>query len=77
MVGGRSAHLFIADFSVQQAGGALEEATGTPNVNSGGNLIRGFEAEQVLEAGAGSTENGATISQWTPLNHSYQAWTIQ
>ncbi|SPF06233.1 RICIN domain-containing protein [Streptomyces sp. MA5143a] len=165
------AYFFIADFSVQQAGGALEDATGTPNINpstnytiknvnsgelmdvnqgstadgagviqwpsnggtnqqwnivpvsgqlykivnrnsgkvlamnnsshrrgtalrqytydggnnqlwyfeptSGGYLIRNFESGQVLEVGAGSTADGAAISQWMPLNHVYQAWTIQ
>ncbi|MER5510844.1 RICIN domain-containing protein [Streptomyces sp. NPDC002766] len=165
------AYFFIADFSVQQAGGALEDATSTPNTNpstyytiknansgqlmdvnqastadggsvvqwpsnggtnqqwnivpvsgqlykivnrnsgkaldingsshwrgtalqqytysggnnqlwyfeptSGGYLIRNFESGQVLEVGAGSMTNGAAISQWMPLNHLYQAWTIQ
>ncbi|MFF1725802.1 RICIN domain-containing protein, partial [Streptomyces sviceus] len=165
------AYFFFADFSVQRAGGALEDSTGTPNTNpstnytiknvnsgqlmdayqnstadggsviqwpstgganqqwnivavsgqlykivnrnsgkaldinasshrkgtalqqytygggnnqlwyfeptSGGYLIRNFESRQVLEVGGGSMTNGATISQWAPLNQSNQAWTIQ
>ncbi|MDN3026130.1 RICIN domain-containing protein [Streptomyces sp. S.PB5] len=82
------AYFFFSDLGVQQAGGALEDATGTPNVNpstyytiknvnSGNNQLWYFETEQVLEVSAGSTANGAAIDQWMALNQSNQAWTIQ
>ncbi|WP_316770439.1 hypothetical protein [Streptomyces sasae] len=49
----------------------------TTTSNSNTAWVWTIETKQVLEVGAGSTENGAAISQWMPLNHSYQAWTIQ
>lgn len=71
------AYFFIADFSVQQAGGALEDATGTPNVNpSTYYTIKNVNSGQLMDVYQNSTADGASVIQWPSNGGANQQWNI-
>ncbi|WP_369231004.1 RICIN domain-containing protein [Streptomyces sp. R21] len=70
-------YFFIADFSVQQAGGALEDSTGTPNINPSTNYtIKNVNSGQLMDVNAGSTADGASVIQWPSHGGANQQWNI-
>ena len=71
------AYFFIADFSVQQAGGALEDATGTPNVNASTYYtFKNVNSGQLMDVYQNSTADGASVIQWPSNGGSNQQWNI-
>ncbi|MGQ4386182.1 RICIN domain-containing protein [Streptomyces sp. SAS_270] len=71
------AYFFIADFSVQQAGGALEDATGTPTVNpSTYYTIKNVNSGQMMDVNGASTADGASVLQWPSTGGANQQWNI-
>ena len=71
------AYFFIADFSVQQAGGALEDSTGTPNINPSTNYtIKNVNSGQLMDVNAGSTADGASVIEWPSHGGANQQWNI-
>ncbi|MFD5593156.1 RICIN domain-containing protein [Streptomyces griseorubiginosus] len=71
------AYFFIADFSVQQAGGALEDATGTPNVNpSTYYTIKNVNSGQLMDVYQASTADGGSVVQWPANSGTNQQWNI-
>ena len=71
------AYFFIADFSVQQAAGALEDATGTPNVNpSTYYTIKNVNSGQLADVYQASTADGASVIQWPSNSGANQQWNI-
>ncbi|MFF7051551.1 RICIN domain-containing protein [Streptomyces griseorubiginosus] len=71
------AYFFIADFSVQQAGGALEDSTGTPNVNpSTYYTIKNVNSGQLADVYQASTADGANVIQWPSNSGTNQQWNI-
>ncbi|MDX3241091.1 RICIN domain-containing protein [Streptomyces sp. ME18-1-4] len=70
-------YFFIADFSVQQAGGALEDSTGTPNVNpSTYYTIKNVNSGQLMDVSGGSTADGGSVIQWPSSGGANQQWNI-
>ncbi|WP_430379733.1 RICIN domain-containing protein [Streptomyces sp. B1-3] len=71
------AYFFIGDFSVQQAGGALEDATGTPNVNpSTYYTIKNVNSGQLMDVYQASTADGGSVVQWPANSGTNQQWNI-
>ncbi|MFD8008270.1 RICIN domain-containing protein [Streptomyces mirabilis] len=71
------AYFFIADFSVQQAGGALEDSTGTPNINASTNYtIKNVNSGQMMDVNGWSTADGASVVQWPSTGGANQQWNI-
>ncbi|MFD5544934.1 RICIN domain-containing protein, partial [Streptomyces sp. NPDC127079] len=71
------AYFFFSDFSVQQAGGALEAATGTPNVNpSTYYTIKNVNSGQLADVYQASTADGASVVQWPANGGTNQQWNI-
>ncbi|KUO06969.1 RICIN domain-containing protein [Streptomyces sp. DSM 15324] len=71
------AYFYITDFSVQQAGGALEDSTGTPNTNpSTYYTIKNVNSGQVMDDYGWSTAEGASVVQWTSTGNVNQQWSI-
>ncbi|WP_449353509.1 RICIN domain-containing protein [Streptomyces shaanxiensis] len=71
------AYFFFSDFSVQQAGGALEDATGTPNVNpSTYYTIKNVNSGQLADVYQASTADGASVVQWPANSGTNQQWNI-
>lgn len=71
------AYFFIADFSVQQANGALEDSTGTPNVNpSTYYTLRNVNSGQLADVYQGQTTDGASVIQWPSNGGTNQQWNI-
>ncbi|MCX5056426.1 RICIN domain-containing protein [Streptomyces sp. NBC_00452] len=71
------AYFYITDFSVQRAGGALEDATGTPNINPSTNYtIKNVNSGQLMDVNAGSTADGARVIQWPNNGGANQQWNI-
>jgi hypothetical protein len=71
------AYFFIADFSVQQAGGALEDTTGTPNTNpSTYYTIKNVNSGQLMDVYQNSTADGASVIQWPGNGGANQQWNI-
>ncbi|MDX2681816.1 RICIN domain-containing protein [Streptomyces sp. NY05-11A] len=71
------AYFFIADFSVQQAGGALEDATGTPNVNASTYYtFKNVNSGQLMDVYQNSTADGASVIQWPSNGGANQQWNI-
>ncbi|WP_055711904.1 RICIN domain-containing protein [Streptomyces torulosus] len=70
-------YFFFADFSVQRAGGALEDATGTPNVNASTYYtIKNVNSGQLMDVYQNSTADGAGIIQWPSTGGTNQQWNI-
>lgn len=70
-------YFFIADFSVQQAGGALEDSTGTPNVNpSAYCTIKNVNSGQLMDVYQNSTADGGSVIQWPGNGGANQQWNI-
>ncbi|WP_369264149.1 RICIN domain-containing protein [Streptomyces sp. R35] len=71
------AYFFITDFSVQQAGGALEDATGTPNTNASTYYtIKNVNSGQLMDVNGWSTADGASVVQWPSTGGANQQWNI-
>ncbi|MCD9873396.1 RICIN domain-containing protein [Streptomyces guryensis] len=71
------AYFFFSDFSVQQAGGALEDATGTPNVNpTTYYTIKNVNSGQVADVYQAATGDGANVVQWPSNSGTNQQWSI-
>ncbi|MFF4361492.1 RICIN domain-containing protein [Streptomyces sp. NPDC001604] len=71
------AYFFIADFSVQQAGGALEGSTGTPNTNPSTNYtIKNVNSGQLMDVYQNSTADGGSVVQWPSNGGTNQQWNI-
>jgi hypothetical protein len=71
------AYFFFSDFSVQQAGGALEDATGTPNVNpSTYYTIKNVNSGQLADVYQASTADGGSVVQWPANGGTNQQWNI-
>ncbi|MFF4728676.1 RICIN domain-containing protein [Streptomyces mirabilis] len=71
------AYFFIADFSVQQAGEALEDSTGTPNINASTNYtIKNVNSGQMMDVNGWSTADGASVVQWPSTGGANQQWNI-
>jgi hypothetical protein len=71
------AYFYITDFSVQQAGGALEDSTNTPNTNpSTYYTIKNVNSGQVMDVNGGSTADGASVIQWWNSGSANQQWNI-
>lgn len=71
------AYFFIADFSVQQAGGALEDSTGTPNINASTYYtIKNVNSGQLMDVYQNSTADGAHVVQWPSNSGANQQWDI-
>ncbi|MFE9453939.1 RICIN domain-containing protein [Streptomyces sp. NPDC006739] len=70
-------YFFIADFSVQQAGGALEDSTGTPNTNASTYYtIKNVNSGQLMDVYQNSTADGANVVQWPGNGGANQQWKI-
>ncbi|MFF0078956.1 discoidin domain-containing protein [Streptomyces canus] len=70
------AYFFITDFSVQRAGGALEDSTGTPNTNpSTYYSIKNVNSGLVMDVNGASTADGASVIQWPNSGNANQQWT--
>ncbi|WP_037683545.1 RICIN domain-containing protein [Streptomyces griseus] len=71
------AYFFIADFSVQQAGGALEDSTGTPNTNpSTYYTIKNANSGLLMNVDQSSTLDRASVNQWASTGGANQQWNI-
>ncbi|WP_069770656.1 RICIN domain-containing protein [Streptomyces sp. LUP30] len=71
------AYFFITDFSVQQAGGALEDATSTPNIDpSTFYTIKNVNSGQVMDVYQSSTADRASVVQWPSTGGANQQWNI-
>ncbi|WP_330327698.1 RICIN domain-containing protein [Streptomyces pseudovenezuelae] len=71
------AYFFFSDFSVQQAAGALEDATGTPNVTpTTYYTIKNVNSGQVADVYQASTDNSAHVVQWPSNSGTNQQWNI-
>ncbi|MCX5425549.1 RICIN domain-containing protein [Streptomyces sp. NBC_00078] len=71
------AYFFFSDFSVQQAGGALEDSTGTPNTNpSTYYTIKNANSGQLMDVYQNSTTDGASVIQWPGNAGANQQWNI-
>ncbi|MFE2491836.1 RICIN domain-containing protein [Streptomyces mirabilis] len=71
------AYFFIADFGVQQAGGALEDSTGTPNLNpSTYYTIKNVNSGQLMDVYGWSTADGGSLVQWSSTGGANQQWNI-
>lgn len=71
------AYFFIADFGVQQAGGALEDSTGTPNLNpSTYYTIKNVNSGQLMDVYGWSTADGGSVVQWPSTGGANQQWNI-
>ncbi|GHE13351.1 RICIN domain-containing protein [Streptomyces alanosinicus] len=70
-------YFFIADFSVQQAGGALEDSTSTPNINASTYYtIKNANSAQLMDVYQKSTADGASVIQWPGNGGTNQQWNI-
>ncbi|MGW2570080.1 RICIN domain-containing protein [Streptomyces sp. NPDC001537] len=71
------AYFFITDFSVQRAGGALEDATGTPNTNPSTNYtIKNVNSGKLMDVYQNSTADGGSVIQWPSNGGANQQWNI-
>jgi hypothetical protein len=71
------AYFFFADFSVQRAGGALEDSTGTPNVNASTYYtIKNVNSGQLMDVYQNSTADGGSVIQWPANGGANQQWSI-
>ncbi|KOV74476.1 hypothetical protein ADL01_17735 [Streptomyces sp. NRRL WC-3618] len=71
------AYFYITDFSVQRAGGALEDATGAPNTNpSTYYTIKNVNSGQLMDVYQNSTADGGSVVQWPSNAGANQQWTI-
>ncbi|MEW2118123.1 RICIN domain-containing protein [Streptomyces sp. NPDC005474] len=71
------AYFYITDFSVQRAGGALEDATGTPSINpSTYYTIKNVNSGQLMDVYQNSTADGGSVVQWPSNAGANQQWTI-
>ncbi|WP_328431851.1 RICIN domain-containing protein [Streptomyces sp. NBC_00453] len=71
------AYFYITDFSVQRAGGALEDATGTPTINpSTFYTIKNVNSSQLMDVYGWSTADGGSVVQWPSTGGANQQWTI-
>ncbi|NEA63385.1 RICIN domain-containing protein [Streptomyces sp. SID12488] len=71
------AYFFIADFGVQQTGGAVEDAAGAPNVNpSTYYTIKNVNSGQLADVNQNSTADGASVIQWPSTGGTNQQWNI-
>lgn len=71
------AYFFIADFSVQQAGGALEDATGMPTINPSTNYtIKNVNSGKLMDVYQNSTADGGSVIQWPSNAGANQQWNI-
>ncbi|MER6077906.1 RICIN domain-containing protein [Streptomyces sp. NPDC001833] len=71
------AYFFIADFSVQQAGGALANSTGTPNINASTNYtIKNVNSGQLMDVSGWFTADGGSVVQWPSTGGANQQWNI-
>ena len=71
------AYFYLTDLSVQRAGGALEDSTGTPNVNvSTYYTIRNVNSGQLMDVNGWSTADGGGVVQWPSTGGANQQWTI-
>jgi hypothetical protein len=71
------AYFFIADFSVQQANGALEDSTGAPSVNPSTNYrLTNVNSGQVADVYGAQTTDGASVVQWPNNGGANQQWNI-
>ncbi|MCX5425907.1 RICIN domain-containing protein [Streptomyces sp. NBC_00078] len=71
------AYFYITDFSVQRAGGALEDATGTPTINpSTFYTIKNVNSSQMMDVYGWSTADGGGVVQWPSTGGANQQWTI-
>ncbi|KUN29830.1 hypothetical protein AQJ23_03560 [Streptomyces antibioticus] len=67
----------IADFGVQQAGGALEDATGTPNTNpSTYYTIKNVNSGQLMDVYQASSADGGSVVQWPSNSGTNQQWSF-
>lgn len=70
-------YFFIADFSVQQAGGALQDSTGTPKINASTYYtIKNANSGQLMDVYQNSTADGASVIQWPGNGGANQQWNI-
>ncbi|MFJ9905832.1 RICIN domain-containing protein [Streptomyces sp. NPDC101152] len=70
-------YFFIADFSVQQGDGALEDATSVPNVSpSTYYTIKNVNSGLVADVSGASTSDGASVIQWQSNTGTNQQWNI-
>ncbi|MFE3415685.1 RICIN domain-containing protein [Streptomyces mirabilis] len=71
------AYFFIADFGVQQAGGALQDSTGTPNLNPATYYtIKNVNSGQLVDVYGWSTADGGSVVQWPSTGGANQQWNI-
>ncbi|MDQ0935309.1 RICIN domain-containing protein [Streptomyces turgidiscabies] len=71
------AYFYITDFSVQRAGGALEDATGTPTINpSTFYTIKNVNSGSMMDVYGWSTADGGSVVQWPSTGGANQQWTI-
>ncbi len=70
-------YFFIADFSVQQAGGAQATATGTPNTDpSTFYTIKNANSGLLMDVSGASTADSAGVIQSTSTGSASQQWNI-
>ncbi|MDG5805783.1 RICIN domain-containing protein [Streptomyces ossamyceticus] len=71
------AYFFIADFSVQQAGGALEDSSGTPSTNpSTYYTIKNVNSGLLMNVDQSSTLDRGSVNQWASTGGANQQWSI-
>lgn len=71
------AYFFIADFSVQQANGALPASVTAPNFNpSTYYTIKNVNSGLLADVYQASTADGANVIQWTSNSGTNQQWNI-
>lgn len=69
------AYFSIADFSVQQGDGALQDATSVPNVNpSTYYTIQNVNSGLLADVSGASTSDGASVVQWQSDGGTNQQW---
>jgi hypothetical protein len=69
------AYFFLADFSVQQGDGALEDATSVPSVSpSTYYTIQNVNSGMVADVSGASTSDGASVIQWQSNGGTNQQW---
>ncbi|SOB86067.1 RICIN domain-containing protein [Streptomyces sp. 1331.2] len=70
-------YFFLADFSVQQAGGALAAATGAPTTDpSTLYTIKNVNSGQIMDVSGRFTADGASVIQWPSNGGANQQWNI-